>query len=327
VALFYFEEEMQPELLRGTCVAILGYGSQGRAHALNLRDSGIQVVVGQRPGESWKRAEQDGFWPMAVEEAVQQADIVTMALPDVSMREVYAAQIGPHLKAGHTLLFVHGFNIRYGLIQPPGDVDVVLVSPKAVGAKLRSQYATGGSPALIGIHQDVSGNALAHALTYAWNCGCRSPIVATTFKEETETDLFGEQAVLCGGVSALIKASFTTLVEAGYQPEAAYFECVHEIKLIVDLIYEGGLTKMWNSISNTAEWGAQVAGPRVINSESVTAMKDLLRAIQDGSFAQSLVEEHESGSSHLLAGRRADEASDVERVGHALRSMMPFLSK
>ncbi len=287
--------------LKGKTVSVVGYGSQGHAQAQNLRDSGVHVVIGLRKGRSWEQAEQDGFEVLPVDEAVKQADVVQLLMPDEVQAQVYKNQVAPHLKPGSALFFSHGFNIHFGQIDPPEDVDVVLIAPKGPGHLVRRVYIEGfGVPALIAVHQDASGKASKLGLAYAKGIGAtRAGVIETTFKEETETDLFGEQAVLCGGVSQLVKSGFETLTEAGYQPEIAYFECLHELKLIVDLMYEGGLSGMRYSISDTAEYGDYMSGERVVGKPSREAMKEVLKEIQDGTFAKKWIRENEEGRPEL----------------------------
>ncbi|HEY57125.1 MAG TPA: ketol-acid reductoisomerase [Anaerolineae bacterium] len=324
----FYDHHAQPELIRRRKVAVLGYGSQGHAHAQNLRDNGVDVRVGLRPGgRSWARAEADGFPVLPVAQAVQEADVVMLLLPDTRQPAVYREHIAPHLRPGQTLMFAHGFNIHYGTIQPPDFVDVSMVAPKAPGHRVREVFVQGGgTPALLAVHQDASGQARAIALAYAWGIGTtRASVLETTFKEETETDLFGEQTVLCGGVSALIQAGFETLVEAGYQPELAYFETLHELKLIVDLLYRGGLTYMRYSVSDTAEYGDYVSGQRVIGETVRQAMRQILEEIQSGAFARRWIEENEQGRPWFERQRREAARHPIERVGRRLRAMMPFL--
>jgi len=326
----YYEQDGDPTALSGLEVAIVGYGSQGHAHALNLRDSGVRVVVAARPGsESWKRAEASGLPVLAVPEAAERGDIVMILLPDHVQPEVYARDIAPHMGPGKTLMFAHGFNIHFGQIVPPGDVDVSMVAPKAPGHRVRELFLEDvGVPALVAIHQDASGQALRRALAYALALGClKAGVIETTFKEETESDLFGEQAVLCGGCSALIQAGFETLVEAGYAPEIAYFECLHELKLIVDLIYEGGLSYMRFSVSDTAEYGDYTRGPRIINDGVRQEMKKMLAEIQSGAFAREWIEENRSGRKNFLTMREAGRELLIEQVGRELRQMMTFLKR
>jgi len=328
MATIYYEKDIDANLIKSSKVAIIGYGSQGHAHAQNLRDSGVDVRVAlHKESKSRAKAEADGFEVPTVAEATQWADVLMFCTPDVPMRHIYAEGVAPYLRDGQLLLFAHGLNIHFKLIEPPANVDVAMVAPKGPGHRLRAEYVGGaGMPALVAVHQDATGNAHARALSYAWGIGSgKAGILETTFKEETETDLFGEQAVLCGGLSALIKAGFETLVEAGYQPEAAYFECLHETKLIVDLLYEGGLTYMRYSISETAEWGDYTAGPKVINQQSKEAMKSLLNDIQDGTFTKNWIAESESGYPNMKRYREEESKLPIEEVGRRLRAMMPFL--
>ncbi len=316
-------------LLEGKTVAVIGYGSQGHAHALNLKDSGGDVVVGLYSGSrSWAKAEQDGLRVATVAEAAQAADFLMILLPDTVQGKVYADSIKPHLRQGQTLMFAHGFNILYGQIIPPPHVDVSMVAPKAPGHRVRELYVEGvGTPGLVAVHQDASGQAMANALAYGRAIGCtRAGVIETTFKEETETDLFGEQAVLCGGASALVQAGFETLVEAGYQPEIAYFECLHELKLIVDLMYQGGLSYMRYSISDTAEFGDYSAGPRVITAETKKAMKEILADIQSGAFAEDWIDENVNGRPRFNKMRVEARTSRIEDVGKSLRGMMAWLN-
>ncbi len=326
----YHDQDANLDYLKGKTVAIIGYGSQGHAHAQNLRDSGVQVVVGQRPGgKNYELAKQHGFAPVSAAEAAAAADLIMILLPDQHQARVYREEIMPHLKAGNALLFAHGFNIHFGQIEPPKDVDVFLIAPKGPGHLVRRTFTEGGGvPCLVAIHQDVSGEALQKALAYAKGIGgARSGVIETSFREETETDLFGEQAVLCGGVSALMKCGFDTLVEAGYQPEMAYFECVHEMKLIVDLIYEGGFSNMRYSISDTAEYGDYQTGPRIITEETRKEMKKVLKEIQDGTFARNFILESQAGYASFKARRRIEAEHEVEQVGAKLRALMPWLKK
>ncbi len=329
MATIYYEDQADLGLLEGKKIAIIGYGSQGHAHALNLQDSGCDVRVGLYKGsKSWPIAEEAGLKVMTNAEAAAEADMIMMVLPDPIQGTVYEEDIAPNLKAGDTLMFAHGFNIRYGFIQPPQDVDVSMVAPKAPGHRVREVFVEGsGVPSLVAVHQDASGNALANALAYAKGIGsARAGVLETTFSEETETDLFGEQTVLCGGVSELVKAGFETLVDAGYQPEIAYFECLHELKLIVDLMYQGGLSYMRYSVSDTAEWGDYKSGPKVITDETREAMKQILSDIQSGAFAEEWMDEYHAGAKQLYATRDAEQHQQLEQVGKQLRGMMSFLN-
>lgn len=324
----FYEADADAKFLQGKTVAVIGYGSQGHAQAQNLRDSGIQVLVGQRPGSpNYDKAVEDGFQPVSAREAAEKADVVQMLVPDHIQARLYREDVAPFMTRGKTLLFSHGFNIHFGQIVPPKDVDVVMVAPKGPGHLVRSEYVRGaGVPALVAVHQDASGQALQTALAYARGIGAtRAGVMETTFQEETETDLFGEQAVLCGGVSELIKAGFETLVEAGYQPEIAFFECMHELKLIVDLIYQGGLSYMRYSISDTAEYGDYTRGKRIITEETRREMKKILQEIQTGAFAREWILENQAGSPMFRAIRQRERAHLVEQVGKRLRAMMPFL--
>ena len=326
----YYEQEADINVLKNKTVAIIGYGSQGHAHAQNLRDSGVKVVVGQRPGgANYDLAKEHGFNPVSAAEAAAQADLIMILLPDQVQAQVYEQEIKPHLTAGKALLFAHGFNIHFGQIEPPKNVDVFLIAPKGPGHLVRRTFTEGGGvPCLVAIHQDATGESLKKALAYAKGVGgARSGVIETTFREETETDLFGEQAVLCGGLSALIKAGFETLVEAGYQPEMAYFECLHEVKLIVDLMYEGGLARMRYSISDTAEYGDYVTGPRIITEETKKEMKRVLTDIQTGRFARDFILEARAGYPMFKSTRRLEAEHPVEEVGAKLREMMPWLKK
>jgi ketol-acid reductoisomerase len=325
----FYEKDAKPEILKGKKIAILGYGSQGHAHALNLHDSGFDVIVGLRPESgSIHKAEAAGLTVTSIAEAAEQADVIMMLVPDTEQKRIYDEFVAPHLSAGKTLLFAHGFNIRFDLIKPPADVNVAMVAPKGPGHLVRRTYTEGGGvPALIAVHQDATGNAHDIALAYAYGVGgTRAGVLETTFTEETETDLFGEQAVLCGGVSALVRAGYETLVEAGYQPESAYFECLHELKLIVDLMYEEGITGMRYSISDTAEWGDLVSGPRVINDNVKAEMKKILTEIQDGTFAAEWIKENEIGRPRYRELRDAGKKHPIEEIGKKLRGMMPFVS-
>jgi len=326
----YYDKDADLNILKDKVVAIIGYGSQGHAHAQNLRDSGVQVVIGQRPGgPNWHLAREHGFEPVSAAEAAKKADLIQILVQDQYQPKVYQEEILPNLTAGKTLVFGHGFNIHYNQIIPPKDVDVVMIAPKGPGHLVRREFEKGGGvPCLVAVHQDATGQALAKALAYAAGVGgTRSGVLETSFREETETDLFGEQAVLCGGVSELIRAGFETLVKAGYQPEIAFFECMHELKLIVDLLYEGGFKKMHHSISDTAEYGDYVTGPRVINEESRKAMQKVLEEIQDGSFARNWILENKANLPFFLARRRQSHEHQVEKVGDSLRGMMAWLQK
>ena len=316
------------ELIRSRRVAIIGYGSQGHAHALNLRDSGVDVRVALRPGgRSWTAAERDGFAPIDAAAATRWADVVMILAPDLEQPRIFREQVAPNLKQGQLLLFAHGFAIRYGWITPPEGVDVAMVAPKAPGHRVREVFLeNAGTPALVAVHADPSGTARAMALSYAKGLGCtRAGVIETTFAEETETDLFGEQAVLCGGVSALVTAGFETLVEAGYKPEVAYFECLHELKLIVDLMYRGGLSYMRYSVSDTAEHGDYTAGPRIVTDETRKNMKAILADIQSGAYADRWKREHEQGLAWFTSERERRRDHMIERVGAQLRAGMPFL--
>ena len=326
----YYDKDCDLSLIKGKKVAIIGYGSQGHAHAQNLHDSGVDVVVGVRKdGASWKKVEAAGLKVATIEDATKDADVVMILLPDEKIAEVYKKQIEPNLKEGAALAFAHGFNIHYGQVTPRADLDVWMVAPKAPGHTVRRTYTEGsGVPQLIAVYQDKSGKAREVAMSYAAANGAgKAGIIETTFKEETETDLFGEQCVLCGGIAELIKMGFETLVEAGYAPEMAYFECCHEMKLIVDLIYEGGFDKMRYSISNTAEYGDYVTGKRIITKESREGMKQVLAEIQDGTFAKKWLLENQCGRPQFNAMRRRAAATQAEQVGAQLRGMMSFLKK
>jgi ketol-acid reductoisomerase len=328
MAKIYYVEDVDPTVIQSLKVGIVGYGSQGHAHALNLKDSGVDVKVGlHSESKSIEKAKSAGLEVLSVSDLAKWADVLMFCVPDVPMAEIYRTDVAPHLRGGQSLLFAHGFNIHFKLIEPPADVNVAMVAPKGPGHRLRYEYEHGaGMPALIAVQQDATGNAKEIVLSYGWGIGsAKAGILETTFQEETETDLFGEQAVLCGGLSALIKAGFDTLVEAGYQPEAAYFECLHETKLIVDLLYEGGLNYMRYSISDTAEWGDYTAGPKVINEQSKTAMKEILADIQSGKFAQDWIEENRSGRPRMNKYREEGQSSQLETVGKELRAMMPFI--
>ncbi|MBI2408336.1 MAG: ketol-acid reductoisomerase [Gemmatimonadetes bacterium] len=327
-ATIYYDRDAQPGRLAGRIVAIIGFGSQGHAHALNLRDSGVDVVVGL-PESSASRAKAvaAGLRVAAVAEAAAQAHIVMLLAPDTAQAAIFDDALRAALTPGKTLMFAHGFNIHYQLIVPPAGVDVSLVAPKSPGHRVRETFVSGGgTPGLVAVAQDASGHALADALAYARGIGCtRAGVIATTFQEETETDLFGEQAVLCGGTAALVKAGFETLVESGYQPELAYFECLHELKLIVDLMYQGGLNYMRYSVSDTAEYGDYVAGPQIVTDATRESMRVLLARIKDGTFARDWVAENQRGRPWFNDARRRDTDHQLERVGASLRAMMPFV--
>ncbi len=324
----YYDADADLNVLKGKKVAVIGYGSQGHAQAQNLRDSGLEVVVGQRPGSAnHEKAVEDGFSPVSAREAAEVADVIQILTPDHAQAALYNNDVAPCMKGGKTLLFSHGFNVHYGQIVPPADVDVVMVAPKGPGHLVRSEYVRGaGVPALYAVHQDASGQALQTALAYAKGIGSsRAGVLKTTFKEETETDLFGEQSVLCGGVSELVKAGFDTLVKEGYQPEIAFFECMHELKLIVDLIYRGGLAYMRYSISDTAEYGDLTRGNRIITEETRKEMEKILKEIQSGEFARDWILENQAGRPMFKARREMEKQLQIEEVGERLRAMMPFL--
>jgi ketol-acid reductoisomerase len=326
----YYEKDGNLGAITNKTVAIIGYGSQGHAHALNLRDSGANVVVGLHPtSKSAEKARAAGLKVLSVADATKGADTLMVLVPDHIQGDLYNQEIAPYLTKGKTLMFAHGFNIHFGQIKPPADIDVSMIAPKAPGHRVRELFTEGvGVPALVAIHQDASGHALGNALAYALALGClKAGVIETTFREETESDLFGEQSVLCGGVSELIRAGFETLVGAGYAPEIAYFECLHELKLIVDLIYEGGLGYMRYSISDTAEYGDYTRGPRIVNEQTRQEMKKILSEIQSGQFAREWIEENKSGRHKFLAMRQAASDQPVERVGRELREMMTFLKK
>jgi ketol-acid reductoisomerase len=327
-ATMYYDKDADIALIRQKKVAIIGYGSQGHAHALNLKDSAVNVVVGlPETSKSVEKARAAGLQVMNIADAAKWADVIMILIPDQHQAKVYKAEIEPHLTAGKTLMFAHGFAIHFKWIVPPANVDVSMIAPKAPGHRVREVFTEGaGVPGLIAVHQDVSGKAKAQALSYGRGIGCaRAGIIETTFKEETETDLFGEQSVLCGGTSALVKAGFETLIEAGYQPEIAYFECLHELKLIVDLMYRGGLQYMRYSVSDTAEYGDYTAGARIVTAETKATMRQLLKEIQDGTFARNWIKENEEGQPNFKKMREADRNHPIERVGGPLRKMMPFL--
>ncbi|MGC9457516.1 MAG: ketol-acid reductoisomerase [Halothiobacillaceae bacterium] len=324
----YYDKDCDLSIIRGMKVAIIGYGSQGHAHALNLKDSGVEVVVGLRAGSgSAKKAEAEGLTVMSVADAAKAADLVMILAPDENQADIYNADIAPNLKQGGTLAFAHGFNILYNQIVPRADLDVIMIAPKAPGHTVRSEFVKGGGiPDLIAIHQDATGKAKQTALSYASGVGGgRTGIIETTFKDETETDLFGEQAVLCGGAVELVKMGFETLTEAGYPAEMAYFECLHELKLIVDLMYEGGIANMNYSISNNAEYGEYVTGPEVINEQSREAMRNALKRIQNGDYAKMFIQEGRTNYPSMTARRRQNAEHPIEVVGEQLRSMMPWI--
>ncbi|MED5048812.1 ketol-acid reductoisomerase [Bacillus siamensis] len=325
----YYNGDIKENVLAGKKVAIIGYGSQSHAHALNLKESGIDVIVGVRQGKSFTQAQEDGHQVFSVREAAAQADIIMVLLPDEQQQKVYEAEIKDELTAGKSLVFAHGFNVHFHQIVPPADVDVFLVAPKGPGHLVRRTYEQGaGVPALFAIYQDVSGEAKDTALAYAKGIGgARAGVLETTFKEETETDLFGEQAVLCGGLTALVKAGFETLTEAGYQPELAYFECLHELKLIVDLMYEEGLAGMRYSISDTAQWGDFVSGPRVVDAKVKESMKQVLTDIQNGTFAKEWIVENQVNRPRFNAINASENEHQIEKVGRQLREMMPFVKQ
>lgn len=326
----YYDKDCDLGLIRSKKVAMIGFGSQGHAHALNLRDSGVEVIVGLKEGgKSWKKAKDQNFKVTTVAQATKEADLIMILTPDELQAEIFKNEIEPNLKEGKAIAFGHGFNIHYGQIVTPKGVDCIMIAPKAPGHTVRSEFVKGGGiPDLIAVEQDASGIAKELALSYASAIGGgRTAIIETTFKAETETDLFGEQAVLCGGLCALINAGFQTLVEAGYEPEMAYFECLHEMKLIVDLIYQGGMADMRYSISNTAEYGDYVSGGKVINESSKKAMKEILARIQDGSFAKDFILEKQAGYVKMKAQRKIDEVSLLNKTGEKLRAMMPWIKE
>ena len=327
MARVFYDHDADPGVLAGRTVAVVGYGSQGHAHALNLRDSGVRVVVANRPGSrNYRRAVADGFEVVDPAEAARRGDIIQMLVPDHVMPQVFE-EMRPHLSAGKALAFAHGFNIHFGQVRPPENVDVFMVAPKGPGHLVRRMYVEGkGVPALLAVHQDATGNARSLALAYARAIGAtRAGVIETTFREETETDLFGEQVVLCGGVTELVRAAFETLVEAGYQPEIAYFECLHELKLIVDLMFEGGITWMRHSISDTAEYGDLTVGPRVIDAHVRASMRQILQDIQSGRFAREWILENRAGRPVMNALRASQARHPIEEVGRRLREMMPWI--
>ena len=329
-AIIYYEQDGNLDLLQGKKIAVIGYGSQGHAHALNLQESGLDVVVGlYRGSKSWPKAEAAGLAVAAVAEAVKSAQVAMILLPDHIQPELYKSEIEPNLDAGDTLMFAHGFCIHWKEITPPDNVDVSMIAPKAPGHRVRELFVEGvGVPGLVAVAQDVSGRARQQALAYALGLGClKAGVIETTFKEETESDLFGEQSVLCGGTAELVRAGFQTLVDAGYQPEIAYFECLHELKLIVDLMYEGGLSYMRYSVSDTAEYGDYTRGPRVVDDRVRESMKQVLAEIQSGRFAKEWMDENRAGRRKFLDTRKRQETQLIEEVGGRLRAMMPFLKK
>ncbi len=326
----YYEKHGNPSLIKSKRVAVIGYGSQGHAHSLNMRDSGVNVTVATYAGSrSAARAKDDGLPVTTIEQAVQTSDVIMILIPDEKQKSVYKASIEPNLRAGQTLMFAHGFNIHFGQVVPPPFIDVSMIAPKAPGHRMRELFQEGvGVPGLLAVHQDVSGQAAQNALAYSWATGnLKAGVIETTFKEETESDLFGEQSVLCGGVSALVKAAFETLVAAGYQPEIAYFECLHELKLIVDLFYQGGLGYMRYSVSDTAEYGDYTRGPRVIDSHVRETMTQILKEVQDGTFAKQWIAENEAGRPNFKKMREDEAKHPIEAVGKQLREMMSFLQK
>ncbi len=326
----YYDKDADLSIIRGKKVAVVGYGSQGHAHANNLKDSGVEVIVALRPeSASAAKASTAGLKVMSVDDAVKAADLVMLLAPDEHQAQIYREHIAPNLSAGMALAFAHGFNVHFGQIEPRTDVDVIMIAPKGPGHLVRSTYAQGGgTPCLIAVHQDATGQARDLALSYASaNGGGRAGIIETSFKEECETDLFGEQVVLCGGLTALIQAGYETLVEAGYAPEMAYFECLHEVKLIVDLIYEGGIANMRYSISNTAEYGDLTRGPRIVTDETRQEMKRILAEIQTGQFAREFIGENMTGAATIKAMRRISQDHSIEKVGERLRSMMPWIAQ
>jgi ketol-acid reductoisomerase len=329
MAKIYYDKDADPALIQSRKVAVIGYGSQGHAHSLNLKDSGVSVRVGLAAGSQSKaKAEAAGLTVDSVANVSAWADVIMILAPDTQQPKIYNESIAPHLTRGKMLMFGHGFNIRFGTITPPADVDVTMIAPKAPGHRVREVFTEGGgTPALLAVHQDATGNARATALSYAKALGVtRAGVIETTFAEETETDLFGEQTILCGGVSALVKAGFETLVKAGYQPEIAYFECMHELKLIVDLMYRGGLNYMRYSVSDTAEHGDYTGGPRIITEETLGEMKKMLTEIQDGTYARKWIEENEKGRPWFKETRKREQEHPIEKVGAELRAMMPFLN-
>ena len=325
----YYDKDCDLSLIQSKKVAMIGFGSQGHAHAENLRDSGVEVIIGlKKGGKSWDKALAKGFKVLSVAEATKEADLIMILTPDELQSDIFKAEIEPNLSEGNAIAFGHGFNVHYGQIIPPKGIDCIMIAPKAPGHTVRSEFVKGGGiPDLIAVSQNATGRAKELALSYASAIGGgRTAIIETTFKDETETDLFGEQAVLCGGLCSLINAGFSTLVEAGYEPEMAYFECLHEMKLIVDLIYQGGMADMRYSISNTAEYGDYVSGPRVINEQSKQAMKDILTEIQNGKFAKDFILERKAGYVRMNAERNISQASLLNKTGEKLRAMMPWIN-
>lgn len=328
MATIYYDSDADPSIIQSKKVAIIGYGSQGHAHAQNLNDNEVKVIVGlHESSKSIDKAKADGLEVTSVSEASKWADVIMLLAPDTVQPKIYSENIEPYLTNGKTLMFGHGFNIRFNTIEPPSTIDVSMIAPKAPGHRVRETFVEGGgTPGLLAVHQDASGKAKDTALSYAWGIGVtRAGALETTFAEETETDLFGEQSILCGGVSALVKAAFETLVKAGYQPEVAYFECMHELKLIVDLLYQGGLNYMRYSVSDTAEHGDYVAGPRIVTEETIGAMSQILSDIQSGAYAKQWIEENENGRPWFNKKRAEEQDHLIEEVGAKLRSMMPFI--
>jgi len=330
VAKTYYDSDANLDLIKGKSIGIVGFGSQGHAHAMNLRDSGCSVMVAELPGsDAWRRAEEAGFSVTTAADVAQRVEIIMMLAPDQAQRQIYYQSVEPGLRAGKMLMFAHGFNVHFNQILPPPEIDVTMIAPKAPGHRVREVFVAGiGTPALVAVHQNASGNARELALAYAKGIGCtRAGVIETTFAEETETDLFGEQVVLCGGVTALVKTAFETLVAAGYQPEIAYFECLHELKLLVDLMHEGGMTYMRYSISDTAEYGDYTRGPRVIDDHVRQTMRQILANIQSGAFAREWILENQAGRPSFLALRQQNAEHPIEKIGKELRAMMPWLQK
>ena len=328
MATVYYENDADRSLIQDKTIAVIGYGSQGHAHAQNMKDSGLNVIVGLYEGSgSWAKAEEDGFNVVVASQAAKESDVIVMLLPDTSQGEVYKRDIEPNLSAGKSIAFAHGFSIHYQTVVPPSNVDVWMIAPKAPGHRMREVFRQGnGVPSLVAVHQDATGKAKETALAYAWGVGSlRAGVLNTTFKEETETDLFGEQTVLCGGVTSLVKAAFETMVEAGYQPESAYFEVMHELKLIVDLLYQGGMEYMRYSVSDTAEYGDYTRGPRIIDEDVKVKMRKVLSEIQDGTFAREWIAENDEGRPRFKLLREENSGHPIEKVGKELRGMMPWL--